>query len=471
MGFILTLIYVFLTIVSPDQFGEKVADYHLLAYLAGAAFLFSVPEIINRRHLLYSVQTYLLLGFTVAIALSKVANGWYGGAIVAWKIFLPCVGVFFFIVANVTTPRRLKILALTIVGSSLVVVIEALCGYYFGFRGEAFVLTQGLFVHDEFAGQFNRLRGAGYLSDPNDFAQVLLIALPLLFLAWRRGKDALNSALVLAPAAVLLWAIYLTHSRGALVGLAVLAVMLIRKRIGTTGSLVLTSASFVGLLALNFTGGRLISASAGADRLWIWASGLQMFKHAPVFGVGFGNFTEFYEVTAHNSFVLCLAELGLVGSLIWVALLVTTFMGLNRIIKRQAKSRQQPSSPELAPLPKHFYQPMRLKAHSVLSKTFRTLKVPIPNFRNTPDFCVLYPVPLQWVLAVRLALLSFVTTSWFLSRAYQTPMYLILGLATATILLQQNKAKARIRISWIFLTLAVEASTIALIYEIVRLRF
>ncbi len=471
MGFILTLIYVFLTIISPDQFGEKFADFHLLTYLAGAAFLFSLPEIFNRRHLLYSVQTYLLLGFTVTIAISKAVNGWYGGAIFAWKIFLPCVGVFFFIVANVTTPRRLKILALTIAGSSLVVVIEALCGYYFGFHKGTFVLAQGLFVHDEFAGQFDRLRGVGYLSDPNDFAQVLLIALPLLFLAWRRGQDVLNAAFVLAPAAVLLWAIYLTHSRGALVGLAVLAVMLIRKRLGTTASVLLTSGSIVGLLALNFTGGRLISASAGADRLWIWSSGLQMFKRAPLFGIGFGNFTDFYEVTAHNSFVLCLAELGLVGSLIWVALLVTTFMGLNKIIKRQEQSPEQASSTDRAGIAKRPYRPMRLDAHSLLSKTFRTPVVPAVDLRNTPEFCGLYPVPQQWVLAVRLALLSFVTTSWFLSRAYQTPMYLILGLATATILLQQDKAKVRIRTSWIFLTLAVEASTIALIYEVVRLRF
>jgi hypothetical protein len=196
-----------------------------------------------------------------------------------------------------------------------------------------------------------------------------------------------------------------------------------------------------------------------------------MFKHAPVFVFGFGNFTDFYEFTAHNSFVLCLAELGLVGSLIWVALLVTTFMGLNKIVKRQEKSRQQAPFPDQAGIAKRPYRPMRLEAHSLLSKTFRTPMVPVADFKNAPEFCVLYPVPQQWVLAVRLALLSFVTTSWFLSRAYQTPMYLILGLATATILLQQDKAKVRIRTSWIFLTLAVEASTIALIYEIVRLRF
>src|ERR1700682_4357662 len=66
-----------------------------------------------------------------------------------------------------------------------------------------------------------------------------------------------------------------------------------------------------------------------------------MFKSAPLFGIGFNGFTEFLDITAHNSFVLCLAELGLLGSTLWMALLVTTTAGLNRIIGPQKK--RQPS--------------------------------------------------------------------------------------------------------------------------------
>ncbi len=62
-----------------------------------------------------------------------------------------------------------------------------------------------------------------------------------------------------------------------------------------------------------------------------------MFKSAPLFGIGFNGFTDLYEITAHNSFVLCLAELGLLGSTLWLALLVTTTIGLNRSIGVQKK--------------------------------------------------------------------------------------------------------------------------------------
>ena len=139
---------------------------------------------------------------------------------------------------------------------------------------------------------------------------------------------------MLVPAAVLLWATYLTHSRGALIGLASLGLVAARKRLGTAASVALASLLAVGLLALDFTGGRGISASEGADRLTTWATGLELFKHSPIFGIGFGNFTNFNEITAHNSIVLCLAELGLVGATIWLALLVTTTMGLNSLIAR-----------------------------------------------------------------------------------------------------------------------------------------
>jgi hypothetical protein len=79
-------------------------------------------------------------------------------------------------------------------------------------------------------------------------------------------------------------------------------------------------------------------------------------------------------------------------------------------------------------------------------------------------------VPQQWIVAVRLALVAFMTTSWFLSRSYTTTMYLILGLATATIALQRGDTKPADRGHWIFSSIAVEVILIVVIYGLVRLR-
>ena len=527
MGFFFTVVYIILTIISPEQFGPESASYHILLYLAGITALTSLPKILTQSHLKSSIQTYLLIGFVVAIALSQVANKWFGGAIQSWLVFLPSAAVYFFIVANVTTVRRLKILALSAVAPCLVLVAEALCGYYCGFLGDTFVLKTKN-SDDLVVAHLLRLRGVGFLNDPNDFAQVLLIALPLIFIAWRQGRVVANSFFVLVPAAALLWATYLTHSRGALIALGVLALVAVRKRLGTAASIALACVLAIGMMALDFTGGRGISASEGADRLTAWATGMELFKHSPIFGIGFGNFTNFNEITAHNSIVLCLAELGVVGATMWLALLVTTTMGLNGLIapreepaisgagrqgmpnppagedRAEAVSESsfdadQAASFENQPIESGHEvptEPDRLEvawmeeqssARSADDVTQDASAETTPFFASsaaTTEIAELSEgatrveiesvhepmVPSGWLAAIRLALISFMATSWFLSRAYQTPMYLVLGIATAAIGLETSSAETRDRGRWIPVTLAVEALAIIFIYLVVRLR-
>jgi len=470
VGFILTAVYIVLTIISPEQFGPQWANYHALAYVAGITFLFSLPMVHSRTQLRSSIQTFLMLGFIFEIALSRAANGWIGGAIASWQIFLPSAAVFFFIVANVTTIRRLKILTLVAAASCLVVVVEALCGYYLGFHADTFVLQQNLSSPDDVFGQLARLRGAGFLNDPNDFAQIILIVLPLLFIAWQKGRRVANALMVLVPAALLLWAIYLTHSRGALIALAILALMAAQKKLGTITSAALIAVLIVGLMALDFTGGRGISAVEGADRLEAWASGLEMFKRAPLFGIGFGAFTDFNDITAHNSFVLCLAELGLVGTTLWVALLVTTMTNLNRIISQQQK-KIKPTTAKAVDGRKEeftFLDPMPDSCESPAAAEVATaMTTDVEKVIKSESRHI---IPIRWLLAMRLALVGFIATCWFLSRSYSTPMYLVLGLATAMIAIQQPAAKLYIRSRWLFFTLATEAVALVCVYGMVHLR-
>ena len=485
MGFALTILYIVVTIISPEQFGKEWASYHVVMYLAGITALASLPSMATYGYWKTSIQTYLLVGFIVAIALSEVAHGWLGGVVESWRLFLPSAAVFFFIVVNVTTIRRLKIVTLAAVASCLFVTVEALCGYYAGYHGEMFVLQTNISSpQEDIIGQLTRIRGAGFLSDPNDLAQILLIVLPLAFIAWRRGRVVTNFFVVLVPAVLLLWTTYLTHSRGGLLALTAVALMAARKKLGTSASTALAAVFILGMLALDFTGGRGISAADGADRLEAWANGLEMFKSAPLFGIGFNGFTDLYEITAHNSFILCLAELGLLGSTLWVALLVTTTMGLNSVIGMQ-KKRQPIKFFGLLQLFEASYinSTGALARTSPLSEGIIALKfaptrelLPVMvSAGTTAAGTELEPfnarsVPQRWIVAMRLALVAFMTTSWFLSRSYTTTMYLILGLATATIALQRGETKPTDRGRWIFSSIAVEVMLIVVIYGLVRLR-
>jgi O-antigen ligase len=485
MGFVLTIVYIVVTIISLEQFGKEWASYHAVTYLAGITALASLPSMAIYSYWKKSVQTFLLLGFIVAIALSQVVHGWLGGVIESWRIFLPSAAVFFFIVVNVTTIRRLKIVTLAAVASCLVVAVEALCGYYAGYHGEMFVLLTNISSpQDDVIGQLTRIRGAGFLSDPNDFAQILLIVLPLAFIAWRRGRMVANFFVVLVPGALLLWTTYLTHSRGGLIALAAVALMAARKKLGTTASTALAAVFILGMLALDFTGGRGISATDGADRLEAWANGLEMFKSAPLFGIGFNGFTDLYEITAHNSFVLCLAELGLLGTTLWMALLVTTTAGLNRLLGPQRKRQPRrffgllrlfemssiASTPALvlSPASSGGIVALKYEYSSSISPAIVSANTPEYETRNEPSHSP--QVPQQWIAAMRLALVSFMATAWFLSRSYTITMYLVLGLATATVALQHGDHKPQDRGHWIFSTITAEVLIIFLIYGLVRLR-
>ena len=488
MGFALTIFYIFVTIISPEQFGKEWANYHALMYLAGITAVASLPSMAAYNYWRSSVQTFLLLGFVVAIALSQIAHGYLGGVIESLRTFLPSAAVFFFIIVNVTTVRRLKIATLATVASCMVLAIEALCGFYGGYHGELFVLRNNLYSpQDDVIGQIMRIRGAGFLSDPNDFAQILLIVLPLGFLAWRPGRIVRNFFVVLLPASLVLWTVYLTHSRGALIALAAIALVTARKKIGTTTSAVLAALFIFGMLALDFTGGRGISAADRADRLEAWANGLEMFKSAPLFGIGFGNFTDLYEITAHNSFVLCLAELGILGSTLWMGLLVTTTMGLNRIVWRKTKMLGR-ELVGLLPLFEMGYirnvgtprtSPALSDGALALENTYACEMLPSaaaatagdgPANEVTTESAEPPLVPRQWVVLMRLALVAFMMTAWFLSRSYTTTMYLLLGLATATVALNGGDKKSPNRGHWIISTVTLEFAMIILIYGLVRLR-
>jgi len=120
--------------------------------------------------------------------------------------------------------------------------------------------------------------------------------------------------------------VFLTHSRGALLALIAIAIVSMRRRIGTLPSFLLAGILFAAAMALNFTGGREISAEQGADRTSLWSQGLQIFRAHPFFGVGLNRMPDFTDVhlTAHNSLVVCAVEIGFIGLFFWCIFLLSS---------------------------------------------------------------------------------------------------------------------------------------------------
>ena len=166
----------------------------------------------------------------------------------------------------------------------------------------------------------DRVRYRGELHDPNEVALTICAGgmAMLIGFAQRRRRAAAQVAIALGVAMIVV-TVVLTQSRGGLVAaMLVPGVYLVRRY----GLLALIPAAVVAVPIL-IAGGRSGEAAdiSTAMRYDAWATGLDMWHHSPIYGVGARMFSEHHFLTAHNSFVLELAELGLVGLFLFVAIL------------------------------------------------------------------------------------------------------------------------------------------------------
>ncbi len=107
---------------------------------------------------------------------------------------------------------------------------------------------------------------------------------------------------------------------------ALLAVILFasRKKLGTVPAVIIAVVLFAGAGAVGWSGGRDVSVEQGEGRMEAWATGIQLLKSHPLFGVGMGRFTEFFYITAHNTIMVCAAETGMFGLFWWATFVFAT---------------------------------------------------------------------------------------------------------------------------------------------------
>lgn len=439
MSFFLLLLYLVALYVRLDEQFLSLVPYRIMFCLGIAATVASLLDLLaGKRPTFRAPQLYLMVGLTGMVALSVALTGWLGGAVAAFGEFGTTTTVFFLLVLNITSLSRMRIVATLLVVLSLFIAGQGVLAYHRGYQEDKFVLQQRVGLEEMADGNLSggqrvsadgsevnlpRIRSLGFLNDPNDLAQALLISLPFLGLAWRRRRWFRNLLLVGVPMAFVLYGVYLTRSRGGILGLLVLALLALRWRVGRTTALVLTAFLAIALVGLNFSGGRSFSDGSSEARMDAWSEGLQMLKANPIWGIGYNGFTDFNRLTAHNSFVLCFAELGLAGYFVWLSLLVITLLQLSSLGK--------------------------LSGEEPLDRDFN-----------------------RWARAIFLALCTFLAAAIFLSRTYILTLYMLLALGTALVDIARRAEKPVFElppIRWATRVAVLELASIIIIYVVVRL--
>ena len=254
--------------------------------------------------------------------------------------FVPNAMVYYFVCVHFTSLRRIQAIALVFLLVCVFVIAHGAMDLYQGVpeaNPRQTDLADGgvqgwneehpyLFAMRNDAGQwFFRLRGLGPINDPNDFGQIEVCTIPLMFLFWRAKKWVRNFTVrCFAGSRAADWDFF-NALAGRVAGPYDFGNRLRRGVVLAPCRPSLSGADYYWRRwPFNSRAVEGISAEAGADRTVLWGEDLALLKSHPLFGVGFGRMAEHTQLTAHNSIVVCAAELGLFGLYFWSMFLFAT---------------------------------------------------------------------------------------------------------------------------------------------------
>jgi len=415
MGFVLSILYFVTYFLTPWTLFGPLAAYRVELILAVLLMLVSAPAL-HKTFFLKTTQSGALAGLTVAVFLSVlIGMRWAHGSLTALLSFVPNGIAYFLVCLHCNTKRKLQVVVGMLMFVCLFVIWQGTRDLMRGFQENAHGLPDDEYgsrlevwdiEHPYVHAQSNdleepyRIRGLGEINDPNDLGQLIICVIPLVFVFWRAKKMLSNFFCVLLPVSGLLYGAYETHSRGALLSLIAVTIVAARKRFGNFFSLLLGVGAFVGAMALQFTGGRAISAQAGSDRTGLWSASMEVLKESPLFGVGFGALPDHIGMTAHNSVMVCAAELGVLGLYFWCLFLFPTVRDALVLSSTTNVSEGEPVTEAVGLYPQ---------------ATRRREEIDKAEINRLGQLMVL-------------SLTGFLVTGWFLSRAFVMTLFLLGGM-------------------------------------------
>ncbi|TNC82693.1 MAG: hypothetical protein C9356_02110 [Oleiphilus sp.] len=315
MAFVALLFYFVFVFIRPQEFWPPILDMPLVKI----SLIFCALFMLTQKKRRFDAPTNKLLAWLLAvIMISGVVNEGFSGALDSAQLFLTTILLPFLVIQNlIQSPRKQQIVFILLLVFGMIMVHDGMAqkasATGFGWSGAG--LSQG-----------TRITYLGIFSDPNDLGMFFVMLLPIAAYV----MNLMPGMIKLLPVSVilaLLYGIYMTNSRGALLGTLSLLGFWFLLKYGLKKSIFAGMIAAPVILVVMSMFRAIDSEEASAEgRLDAWYEGFQLLKWKPGLGVGMGNFTDYHYLTAHNSFVLVFSELGLSGYFLWTGFL--TFSAL-----------------------------------------------------------------------------------------------------------------------------------------------
>ncbi len=302
--FVVFLVCIVLLVTRPQEFVPSLQNVPIMQYgLVGAFALW----LFTPDKGLKSPQFTLIPPLVIVAWIGMGLSGWWGGIVKILDLLLPPIFLFVAASGAVRSVRQLRVFMWILIACACVLVLHGHWQIRDGVSWTGVVPIEG------------RITYAGIFNDPNDMGLLFVICIASALYLLGSTASKLGRLALLAAFGWLLYGVYLTDSRGTMLATLAILGFSIWRRYGWA-VLATCGALAVPVLIASTRLAQIDAEEASAEgRLDAWYEGIQLWLQHPLFGVGFSNFSDHQRLTAHNSLVLAMAELGIVGYTLWLA--------------------------------------------------------------------------------------------------------------------------------------------------------
>jgi len=345
LGFGLFLLLNGVLFIRPGEVVPALVGLPIYEVVIVGCLLASLPAIAERlrwSELSKNLAVVCTLGMLPAVVLSFLTHGNLYDARMSAIEFGKVILYYLLLIGLIDSWWRFRIFLLFILGYITATAVLALLSYHGAINIAA--LTPYMYPTGDAesgdGGMLVRLQASGIFGDPNDFSLILVSGLLLCTHLLIESNRLLRRACWFLPVPVLGYAFFLTRSRGGLLALLAGLLTLTLTRFGWRKTLPIWAVLLPTLLIV--FGGRQTSidlsdtSDTAQGRIQIWRDCLVLLHHDPLRGLGYGMLFEETGRPAHNSFVHCFCELGLIGGTLFTGAFYVSISAIGNLRPRGA---------------------------------------------------------------------------------------------------------------------------------------
>ncbi|HOW43228.1 MAG TPA: O-antigen ligase family protein [Candidatus Omnitrophota bacterium] len=319
----------FLDVFSKSGISFGVGAENLASYMTVAVIIVSIFFLLFKKINIFKIRSFRLL--ICFIAFCSFSSIFSIKPVISFIDLLRFVGLLMIglISFHLFDKSELRKIFISFVGATILPIFFSIwqIGKDVGIVDAGFKRIYGTFVH------------------PNMFAFFLLTIMIVLIVNLVYNKFKINSAFNLILLLIYSIFLLLTFTRAAwlaaILGCAILAVLVREYRFKILGALILIILLFSPLIIQRFADvghGRTHGyyTDSWTWRVKTWNEGLPLFYEHPVMGVGLGMFPEMKSVYAHNDYVRLLVETGLPGCILYILIYISLAIGNYKVFRNSS---------------------------------------------------------------------------------------------------------------------------------------